>query len=98
MPDFIPSATYDKSNPPMTVGSIYPSIAEFRIALSQYDIKHEREFNIEKSDKDRVEMNASTLSDQVIVQANIFSLIITLFSLHCILLMLFITNILLVVM
>jgi hypothetical protein len=94
----------------MTVGSIYPSIAEFRIALSQYDIKHEREFNIEKSDKDRVsvlckkgkglqvEMNASTLLDQVIVQANIFSLIITLFSLHCILLMLFITNILLVVM
>jgi hypothetical protein len=40
----------------MTVGSIYHlSIAEFRIAISQYAINLlEREFNIEKSEKERV--------------------------------------------
>jgi hypothetical protein len=85
VPDFIPSAAYDKANPSMTVGSIYPSIVEFRITLSQYTIKHKREFNIEKSDKDRVRLycaakakgckwrlHASTLSDQMTAQENIF--------------------------
>jgi hypothetical protein len=111
MPDFIPSIAYDKADTPMIVGSMYPSIAEFRVALSQYAIKHEREFNIEKTDKDRVRvycaakakgckwrLHASTLSDEVTVHASIFLLITTLLPLHYILFKLFIINILLVVM
>ncbi|KAF8780776.1 hypothetical protein HU200_000716 [Digitaria exilis] len=44
---------YDKDDPPMTVGSTYPSMAEFmaefKIALQTYAIKHEFEYNIAKS-------------------------------------------------
>jgi hypothetical protein len=42
-----PVLAYDKNNPPMCVGSIYPNMREFRLAL-QNAIKHEFEFNIEK--------------------------------------------------
>jgi hypothetical protein len=38
----------------MCVGSIYPNMREFRLTLSQNAIKHEFEFNIEKSDPGRV--------------------------------------------
>ena len=68
----------DKEDPPMTVGSIYPSIAEFKVALSQHAIKNEREFKNEKSDSERVRayctskdkgckwrLHASTLQDNV---------------------------------
>lgn len=34
---------------PMAVGSTYPSMAEFKVAISQHAIKHEFEFDIEKS-------------------------------------------------
>jgi hypothetical protein len=40
---------YDKEDPPMVVGSTYPNMAEFKIALSQHAIKKEFEFNMEKS-------------------------------------------------
>jgi hypothetical protein len=43
-----PVLAYDKNNPPMCVGSIYPNMREFRLALSQNAIKHEFEFNLEK--------------------------------------------------
>uniref|UniRef100_A0ACD5X3K6 Uncharacterized protein n=1 Tax=Avena sativa TaxID=4498 RepID=A0ACD5X3K6_AVESA len=44
-----PNVEYDKDDPPMTVGSTYPSMAEFKLALSQHAIKREFEYNTEKS-------------------------------------------------
>lgn len=47
--DHIPNAEYDKEDPPMAVGSTYPRMKEFKLALSQHAIKHEFEYNTEKS-------------------------------------------------
>ena len=55
---------YDKNNPPMCVGSIYPNMREFRLALSQNAIKYEFEFNIEKSDPERVRVYCSRKKDE----------------------------------
>ena len=44
---------YDEDNPPMKVGSIYPTMAEFKLALCQHAIKHEFEFKTEKSSRRR---------------------------------------------
>jgi hypothetical protein len=54
-----PVLTYDKDDPPMNVGNIYPNMYDFRIALSQHAIKREFEFNIEKSDPGRVRVYCS---------------------------------------
>ncbi|CAN6346994.1 unnamed protein product [Urochloa humidicola] len=48
-PDHLPEAAYDPEDPPMTEGSTYPNMSEFKLALSQHAIKHEFEFNTEKS-------------------------------------------------
>ncbi|KAJ1270386.1 hypothetical protein BS78_06G048800 [Paspalum vaginatum] len=45
--------TWDKDDPPMTVGTIYPNMHDFRLALSSHSIKHEFEYLIEKSDPGR---------------------------------------------
>uniref|UniRef100_A0ACD5WL74 Uncharacterized protein n=1 Tax=Avena sativa TaxID=4498 RepID=A0ACD5WL74_AVESA len=47
--NYAPNVEYDKNDPPMTIGSTYPSMAEFKLALSQHAIKHEFEYNTEKS-------------------------------------------------
>ena len=47
--EHIPNREYNKEDPPMVVGSTYPSMAEFKIALSQHAIKREFEYNTEKS-------------------------------------------------
>ncbi|WVZ54239.1 hypothetical protein U9M48_005065 [Paspalum notatum var. saurae] len=47
----IPIVSYDRDNPSMNVGSIYPNMREFRLALAQHALKHEFEFNTEKSDQ-----------------------------------------------
>ncbi|CAO2189124.1 unnamed protein product [Urochloa humidicola] len=44
-------ADYDKDDPPMTVGTTYPNINVFKLALAQHAVKHEFEYNAEKSDK-----------------------------------------------
>lgn len=44
-----PNVDYDKEDPPMTVGSTYPNMAEFRLALCMHAIKQEFEFKTEKS-------------------------------------------------
>jgi hypothetical protein len=73
---------YDKDDPPMSVGSIYPNIQEFRLALSQHAIKHEFDFNTGKSDQGRLRaycsrkeeegckwrLHASTLKDNVTIR------------------------------
>ncbi|CAN6339136.1 unnamed protein product [Urochloa humidicola] len=50
----VPVIAYDRDDPPMSVGSLYPSIKEFRLALSQHAIRHEFEYNTEKSDPGRL--------------------------------------------
>jgi hypothetical protein len=55
----VPIVAYDRDDPPMSVGSLYPNMAEFRLALSQHAIKYEFEFNIEKSDPDRMRVYCS---------------------------------------
>jgi hypothetical protein len=43
-----PNVEYDKADPPMTEGSKYPNMDEFKLALSQHAIKHEFEYNTDK--------------------------------------------------
>jgi hypothetical protein len=59
-----PILAYEKNDPPICVGSIYPNMREFRLALSQNAIKHEFEFNIEKSDLGRVRVYCSRKKDE----------------------------------
>jgi hypothetical protein len=40
---------YDKEDPPMIVGSTYPNMTEFKLALQTHAIKHEFDFNTKKS-------------------------------------------------
>ncbi|XP_014661297.1 uncharacterized protein LOC106804525 [Setaria italica] len=47
--DEIGEVHYDKDDPAMTVGSKYPNMEVFKVALSQHAIKHEFEFNTVKS-------------------------------------------------
>jgi hypothetical protein len=51
--DHAPTMEYNKEDPPMTEGSTYPNMDEFKLALSQHAIKHEFEYNTEKSAPDR---------------------------------------------
>ena len=44
-----PTVEYNKEDPPMTEGSKYPNMAEFKLALSQHAVKYEFEINIQKS-------------------------------------------------
>jgi hypothetical protein len=55
----VPIGAYDRDDPPISVGSLYPDMAEFRLALSQHAIKYKFEFNIEKSDPDRMRVYCS---------------------------------------
>jgi len=73
---------YDKEDPLMDVGSTYMNMSEFKLALSYYAIKHEFEFNIEKSDPGRYRvycsrkvqdgcrwrLHASTMDDKVSIK------------------------------
>ena len=51
--DHAPHLEYDKSDPPMIEGSKYPNMTAFKLALSQHAIKHEFEYNTEKSARSR---------------------------------------------
>jgi hypothetical protein len=76
---------YDKEDPPMTPGSTYPNMDEFKLALSYHAIKKEFEFNTKKSDtgrmilhcsrkvKDRCKwrLYATTMDDEVTVEVNL---------------------------
>ncbi|KAM0838132.1 hypothetical protein ACQ4PT_061176 [Festuca glaucescens] len=44
-----PNIEYDKEDPSMTKGSTYPNMDEFKLALSQHAVKHQFDFNTEKS-------------------------------------------------
>jgi hypothetical protein len=54
--EFIPEDTlvmYDKLNPVMRVGSLYPNMKEFRLAMRQYAINKEFELGIEATNTTR---------------------------------------------
>ncbi|WVZ87149.1 hypothetical protein U9M48_033836 [Paspalum notatum var. saurae] len=53
------------ANPPMDVGSIYPNMQQFRLALSQHAIKHEFEFDTAKSDPGRLRAYCSRKKEEV---------------------------------
>ncbi|WVZ62653.1 LOW QUALITY PROTEIN: hypothetical protein U9M48_012373 [Paspalum notatum var. saurae] len=44
---------WDRDNPDMTVGDVYPSMHDFRMAVRQYALVHEFELGTEKSNPDR---------------------------------------------
>ena len=45
--------TYDKDQPKMDLGTMYPSMKEFRLAVRQFAINEEFDLGTEKSDKKR---------------------------------------------
>jgi hypothetical protein len=50
--DVVPSEvliSYDKNNPPMVVGTLYPTMEEFKMAVRQYAINKEFDLETEKS-------------------------------------------------
>jgi hypothetical protein len=53
LPDYLVNMDYDRDNPPMEVGSTYPNMEEFRLALSQHAIENEFEYNMKKSEPGR---------------------------------------------
>ena len=44
---------WDRNNPDMMVGTVYPTMTDFRMAVRQHAIVHEFELGTEKSDKTR---------------------------------------------
>ena len=63
VPPHNPEVVYDKDDPPMAVGTIYPSMSEFKLALASHAIKYEFEYNIEKSDPGRYRVYCSRRSE-----------------------------------
>lgn len=48
------NVSYDRDDPRMSVGKLYPNMKKFRLALSQHAIKNEFEYNTNKSDPERI--------------------------------------------
>ena len=59
-----PNVAYDPNDPPMSVGSLYPNISQFRLALFQHAIKNEFEYNTEKSDPERLRAYCSKKEEE----------------------------------
>jgi hypothetical protein len=56
MDDDIPderSIVYDPDNPELKLGALFPSMADFRLAIRQYAINEEFELHVAKPDKNR---------------------------------------------
>jgi len=81
LPPENPNANYDKSDPTMTVGTLYSNMDDFKLSLASHATKYEFHYNIEKSDKTwhtvycsgrdvgcRWRLHASTLGDRVTVK------------------------------
>uniref|UniRef100_A0A0E0KDQ5 Transposase MuDR plant domain-containing protein n=1 Tax=Oryza punctata TaxID=4537 RepID=A0A0E0KDQ5_ORYPU len=56
-----PELVWDRDDPPMEVGTKYPSMNEFRMAVKQHAIVHEFELETKKSDKDRFRGRCSAI-------------------------------------
>ncbi|WVZ92300.1 hypothetical protein U9M48_038377 [Paspalum notatum var. saurae] len=79
-----PEYVHDANDPSMTVGSIYPNMDVFRLALAQHSIKHEFEYNIQVSEPGRFRayccaksegckwrIHASKMQDDVSIQVKV---------------------------
>jgi hypothetical protein len=64
-----PLHEWDRDNPDMSVGTLYPSMKEFRLAVRQHAIVNEFEYDIEHSDKQRYRANCSVLGCPWILRA-----------------------------
>lgn len=62
-PENMPDAFYDKNDPPMTVGTVYSDMDAFKIALASHAVKHEFNYDIEKSDTGRYRVKCTQRSD-----------------------------------
>jgi len=62
LPSHISEVAYNKNDPPIEVGSIYPNMFEFKLALATHAIKNEFDYNIEKSYKFVVNLKERTCS------------------------------------
>jgi len=51
--------TYDKDHPKMDLGTMYPSMKEFRLAVRQFAINEEFELAIKKTDRTRYIANCN---------------------------------------
>jgi hypothetical protein len=56
-----PIISYDRENPSLTEGSIFPSIVDYRNALATFCIKGEFDFDIDKSDQTRLTVHCTNL-------------------------------------
>jgi hypothetical protein len=61
LPSYVTKVAYSKDDPPMEVGSIYPNMFEFKLALATHAIKNEFEYNIETSEPGRYRVYCSGL-------------------------------------
>ena len=58
-PEYLPGVDYDKKDPSMSVGTVYSDMDAFMIALATHVVKHEFNYDIEKSDTGRYRVNCS---------------------------------------
>jgi hypothetical protein len=58
-PEQMPDVDYNKKDPPMSVGTVYSDMDAFKIALPTHAVKHEFNYDIDKSDTRRYRMNCS---------------------------------------
>ena len=63
VPSHILDVAYNKDDPPMEEGSIYPNMHGFKLALATHAIKNEFEYNIEKSEPRRYGYHWYTCKD-----------------------------------
>jgi len=59
--DAEPMYEWDRDNPDMSVGTCYPNMDEFRLAVRQHAIKKEFELDTKHSDKERYRANCACL-------------------------------------
>jgi hypothetical protein len=50
---------YNKKDPPMSIGTVYSDMDAFKIALPTHVVKHEFNYDIEKSDTGRYRVSCS---------------------------------------
>jgi hypothetical protein len=55
---------YDKKDPPMTEGTLYPNMASFKIALASHAVKYEFNYDIETSESGRYRVNCTYKSNK----------------------------------
>ncbi|RLM92908.1 uncharacterized protein C2845_PM08G12150 [Panicum miliaceum] len=63
VPAYIPEIVYDRDDPLMVVGTIYPNMSAFKLASPSHAIKNEFDYNIEKSDLGRYRVYCSGRSN-----------------------------------